>query len=404
MQKENISLSQLLTLLINFLLGSAVVVGVGTEAKNDAWIAIFLGGWLGFGVLYFYHFLMSRLDTENLFQLFEYCIGRKATILLSFLYVIYFLYISSVVVRDFGELIASAIMPNTPIEIISLTFSLLMAYVIYLGIEVLARTSEIFTPYVLLFFILLTIFLFVSGNVHFHQIQPILCEGWKPALKTSFKLLIFFPYGEMIVFTVSLTIKGDPEKGGNVNNMNDVTPKALVVLDSLAIFKKDRLKGFLPLSGARNYLIIVDKLKKTVVSVPCGKNKYFGIRIYNSKTRTSAKLIKGIPVINLKIRTEAYLDGMQCEDDLTSLDTYDKFEKKSEQQLKHNLESTINKMQNKYKLDIFGFGEALYRQDYQNFKKVKNKWDQVFQHAIVHVDIKVQLRRSGIRTKSLILK
>ncbi|MEH7107117.1 GerAB/ArcD/ProY family transporter [Bacillus sp. JJ1764] len=202
MQKENISLSQLLTLLINFLLGSAVVVGVGTEAKNDAWIAIFLGGCLGFGVLYFYHFLMSRLDTENLFQLFEYCIGRKATILLSFLYVIYFLYISSVVVRDFGELIASAIMPNTPIEIISLTFSLLMAYVIYLGIEVLARTSEIFTPYVLLFFILLTIFLFVSGNVHFHQIQPILGEGWKPALKTSFKLLIFFPYGEMIVFTV----------------------------------------------------------------------------------------------------------------------------------------------------------------------------------------------------------
>ncbi|MEH7107115.1 Ger(x)C family spore germination protein [Bacillus sp. JJ1764] len=244
-----------------------------------------------------------------------------------------------------------------------------------------------------------------SSSLKLHTQLQSMVENWggDPDVRLNDVIMSWTSPGKQPVMA-ALTIKGDPEKGGNVNNMNDVTPKALVVLDSLAIFKKDRLKGFLPLSSARNYLIIVDKLKKTVVSVPCGKNKYFGIRIYNSKTRTSAKLIKGIPVINLKIRTEAYLDGMQCEDDLTSLDTYDKFEKISEQQLKQNLESTINKMQNKYKLDIFGFGEALYRQDYQNFKKVKNKWDQVFQHAIVQVDIKVQLRRSGIRTKSLISK
>ncbi|MGG1400134.1 endospore germination permease [Bacillus salipaludis] len=202
MEKENISLGQLLTLLINFLLGSAIVVGIGGGAKNDAWIAIGVSTFLGIGVIWFYHTFSNRLEGKNLFQLIEFCIGRKPAIFLTFVYIIYFIYISSRVVRDFGELMASAIMPNTPIEVFSITFSLLMGYVIYLGIEVLARTSEVFTPYLFIFYLLLAIFLFASGNANIEQIQPILGEGITPIFKTLFKDLIFFPFGELIAFTV----------------------------------------------------------------------------------------------------------------------------------------------------------------------------------------------------------
>lgn len=204
MEKENISLSQLLTLLINFLLGSAIVVGIGGDAKNDAWIAIALASFIGIGIIWFYHLLINMLPEKNLFQLLEYCLGRKAAIVLALFYSVYFFYISSRVVRDFGELIASAIMPNTPIEVTSVTFSLLMGYVVYLGIECLARTSEIFTPYLFTFFLLLTIFLFSSGNASVEQIQPILGNGLWPVLHTALTDISFFPYGEMIVFTVFL--------------------------------------------------------------------------------------------------------------------------------------------------------------------------------------------------------
>ncbi|MCQ6279877.1 GerAB/ArcD/ProY family transporter [Bacillus sp. EB600] len=59
MLKENISLSQLLTLSINFLLGSTIVLGIGTEAKNDAWIAIGVASFLGAGLIWFYHKLQG---------------------------------------------------------------------------------------------------------------------------------------------------------------------------------------------------------------------------------------------------------------------------------------------------------------------------------------------------------
>jgi spore germination protein KB len=202
MEKENISLSQLLTLLINFLLGSAIVVGVGGDAKNDAWLAILLGGLIGMVIISLVHFFVYRFPDKNMFQVFELCIGRKITIVCTLMYIIYYLYLSSRVIRDFGELMATAILPNTPIEMMSLTFCLLMGYIMYLGIEVLARTSEVFTPYIFGFFLLLAIFLFASGSVEFNQIQPILGEGIKPVIKTALTKLAFFPFGEMIAFSV----------------------------------------------------------------------------------------------------------------------------------------------------------------------------------------------------------
>ncbi len=209
-KKENISLSQLLTLLINFLLGSAIVVGIGSNAKNDAWLAIALGGLIGIGIISAYHFFILRFPDKNIFQVFELCIGRKVTIVITFIYIVYFLYISARVTRDFGELMVTAILPNTPIEVMSITLCLLMGYILYLGIEVLARTSEIFTPYLFVFFILLTIFLFASGSTEVNQIQPILGEGIMPVIKTAFLELSLFPFGEVIAFSViyaSLTNK-----------------------------------------------------------------------------------------------------------------------------------------------------------------------------------------------------
>lgn len=204
--KENISLSQLITLLLNFLLGSAIVLGSGINAKNDAWIANIVAAIIGLGIMWFYAFLVKRIPGKNLFELLEFCFGRKISIGLSFLYSGYFIYISSRVVRDFGELMASAIMPNTPIEMDSLTFTLLMGYVIYLGIEVMARTSEIFTPYLFIFFFLLAIFLIASGEVNFTQLKPVLSEGIKPIAKTVFPRMITFPFGELVVFLVILPV------------------------------------------------------------------------------------------------------------------------------------------------------------------------------------------------------
>ncbi|MFD0825095.1 Ger(x)C family spore germination protein [Neobacillus sp. M.A.Huq-85] len=200
----------------------------------------------------------------------------------------------------------------------------------------------------------------------------------------------------------AVTIQGNSEEGSGVENMKEVSPKAMVVLDSLAIFKKGKLLDFLPLKDTRNYLWVEDKIIRTALSVPCQKNKYIAIRIYNSKTRAKARMIRGLPVIDINVRSEAYLDGTQCTKDITKIKTYEQYEKFTEKMIEKNMMKTIQKVQKEYRSDVFGFGEEMYRQDYRNFKKVQDHWDELFSDAIINVHVNVQLRRSGIRTKSLL--
>ena len=52
-------------------------------------------------------------------------------------------------------------------------------------------------------------------------------------------------------------------------------------------------------------------------------------------------------------------------------------------------------------MDIFGFGEVVYRQDYKQFKKVEDHWDEAFKDAEIDVSVDTMIRRAGLRTKGV---
>ena len=209
MLTEKLSLTQIFTMIINFLLGSSIVVGVGIDAKRDAWLVVLIGMFIGLIIMSFYLYLMSLLPGKNIYQIIEYCFSRKVAVLFALVYLSYFIYISSRVIRDFGELITSAILPATPIEFTILMLMLVIGYILYLGIEVLGRTAEIFSPYMFVFILLLFIFLYAGEKINLTNVQPILSSGIKPILKSAIPSIIAFPYGELIAFTVIFAHIGD---------------------------------------------------------------------------------------------------------------------------------------------------------------------------------------------------
>jgi spore germination protein KB len=199
---EKLSLWQFFLLIIIFETGSSVVVGVGGEAKKDAWLAILIATFIGMAILLFYFYLIQIADNRNLFQMFEFSFGKFVGKMFTLLYILYFFYIAARVLRDFGELMVSTIFIKTPIEFLSLTMMLLIAYILYLGIEVLGRSSEIFIPYIVLFILFVGLGVFLSEELYFTNLLPVLEDGVKPILKAIFPNLIGFPFGELIAFTV----------------------------------------------------------------------------------------------------------------------------------------------------------------------------------------------------------
>ena len=57
--------------------------------------------------------------------------------------------------------------------------------------------------------------------------------------------------------------------------MKKAHPDALVVIDSMALFSKDKLEGFLSVEDTRNYLWTQNKLKRTTLTVPCDNELCF---------------------------------------------------------------------------------------------------------------------------------
>lgn len=126
------------------------------------------------------------------------------------------------------------------------------------------------------------------------------------------------------------------------------------------------------------------------------------IRIVRLSSQSKVSVKNGKVQIKIKITGEGGIEGTQCSDSLDSMSITKKYEKKAEDYFKKQLLSTIQTAQTEFKSDIFGFGETLYRQHPEQFKKRQNNWSEAFSEADVDVEAIIKIRRNGLRNQSYI--
>ena len=56
----------------------------------------------------------------------------------------------------------------------------------------------------------------MSGEIQFHNLEPVLGEGIKPILKVMFPSLFVFPFGELVVLTIILSSVTELKKNKKV--------------------------------------------------------------------------------------------------------------------------------------------------------------------------------------------
>ncbi|KYG26180.1 GerAB/ArcD/ProY family transporter [Priestia endophytica] len=211
MERAKISVIQLFSLMLIFNMGTAVVISYGAKAGKDAWVAILLA-MCGGVALFFIHYYSFRQYPHLLFiEYIRKIFGKYLGWVLGLIYCLFFLYICGRNVREFGDLIISSTLTETPLLVINLTFILVICYVIHLGIEVLGRSAEVFIVILVVLGASGNFLVLVSGDVDFERIRPVLEHGWKPILSTTFPTLISFPFGEMLAFTMLLPYLNRPQ-------------------------------------------------------------------------------------------------------------------------------------------------------------------------------------------------
>jgi spore germination protein KB len=212
MEKAKVSAFQLFVLIVLFEMGSAILLGLGASAKQDAWIAILLGLAGGIIVFFIYYRLYMYYPDLPLTSYLQKILGKWLGRMIGFLYIVYFIYTASRVLRDFGELLTTTIYNSTPLFVINTLMIITIIYGLHKGFEVIARVGEIFFGIVYMAAILGMLLIVFSGLIHLGNLKPILENGLKPVIKTFLRETIVFPFGEMVVFTMLLPFLNDKKK------------------------------------------------------------------------------------------------------------------------------------------------------------------------------------------------
>ena len=190
----------------------------------------------------------------------------------------------------------------------------------------------------------------------------------------------------------SVTIIGNKNEGTDTKELSDTIPKATIKIDTLGIFKEDKLLGWASNEESKGINLLSNKVENFYIKTKC-EDKYIMSYIKNMKTKTNIDLKNN--KVNVKINGTATLLEINCKLDLENENTI----KKIENDIKIELDKTIQKsaylVQKQYNTDILGYGKIIHKQQPLEWKKIKNNWDEIFKNLKIETDINIKIENQG---------
>jgi spore germination protein KB len=198
MKTEKISGLQLFYLMAGYVLGTAIILGLGLDTKQDAWIFILVGMSSGLLLMAVFTQLAVYFPGDSLVEILPKVIGKVLSYPVIFLYIFHFTYSAARGSRELGDLIVTTILSETPIFVVIASFMVLMIYCLRGGVETFARMAEIVFPIYIFSLILIWILLFSVDHFSIKNLTPILGMGLTPVLKAAIPDSVNFPFGETV--------------------------------------------------------------------------------------------------------------------------------------------------------------------------------------------------------------
>ncbi|WP_438491197.1 GerAB/ArcD/ProY family transporter [Paenibacillus sp. IHBB 3054] len=204
MRKEAIGPIQLFSMMVLFELGTAIVVPIGLESGHAVWLSILMA--LPGGILLYWIYVDLYLQFPNMIisGYTQQILGKWIGWPLSLLFLPILLYNGSRNLREAGDLLISASYDRTPVFIINSIMAIAVMYILYKGIEVFARTSEIYFFITILMGLLCNFVVIAAGLTKFKNLFPIHAGEWMEALRSAYPSIWIFPFGELVCFTTIL--------------------------------------------------------------------------------------------------------------------------------------------------------------------------------------------------------
>lgn len=179
-------------------------------------------------------------------------------------------------------------------------------------------------------------------------------------------------------------------------NVTKNTSSQVTQLGGTAVFKKDKLLGFLDGNDSKFLLFATNKVSGGIFLINKGsRSPDISLEILNNKTKATPVLNGNTPRIKLDVTMQCTIDENETDIDYDKGEQVKSLEAEAEKELEADIKQVVSKVQNNYDSDIFGFGNLIYQNDFEYWEKVKSDWDSMFKNLKVDVNAKVEIKNTA---------
>ncbi|UOQ84784.1 GerAB/ArcD/ProY family transporter [Gracilibacillus salinarum] len=159
---EQISDKQILIAVPSFVIGIGVLslpkYIASVTTASDGWVALLIGGIIAMVITWSVAKLSARFPNQSFFTYSSAIVTRPIAMMLTFLFSCLSMGITALQIRQIADISKHYLLKETPVEVISFTFLLLIIYAVAGSRTALFRLNTMFLPFVLFVAVIVIVF------------------------------------------------------------------------------------------------------------------------------------------------------------------------------------------------------------------------------------------------------
>ncbi|QUL52526.1 Ger(x)C family spore germination protein [Paenibacillus tritici] len=201
--------------------------------------------------------------------------------------------------------------------------------------------------------------------------------------------------GESPVLT-GVEVEGDPEAGSEKSNVEQTDPRTKLHYESVAVFRKDKLVGWIDDNLTVGFNYVTDNVTKNTGHFKDETGSLIIIEALTSATSRKVKFIDGEPHIFLSVETLSNVEEVEGADKLDTEAKIRSLEEKTEARTVKRMKDAVEGISKQFNVDIFGFGQSIYRKSPKAWERLKEQKGEDYLRTLpIHYEASVTINRIG---------
>jgi len=183
-----------------------------------------------------------------------------------------------------------------------------------------------------------------------------------------------------------------------------------VELSGTAVFKKDKMLGWLDMEQSRGLLWFIEPVESRIVVLPCpsgdpeqneSKNGKISLEIKHNTFEVTPHYDGKKISFTAHLNADIDLVEVGCETNLSNYDLMKQLESKVRAKLRREIDNTVQAAQHTYGVDILELGKIFHNVYPAEWKKISKRWSELFPTVDVRVEIEAGIKSPVLLQKPL---